>query len=49
MTPPGEVYVTEAFAARLALGARDFACDYVGQVPAAKGWGTMRMHHLRRA
>jgi class 3 adenylate cyclase len=49
VTPPGEVYVTEAFAARLALAAPEFACDYVGHVPAAKGWGAMRMHHLRQA
>jgi class 3 adenylate cyclase len=49
VTPPGEVYVTEPFAARLALGNADFACDYVGQVPAAKGYGTMRMYNLRRS
>jgi hypothetical protein len=24
-----------------------YACDYVGQVPAAKSYGTMRMYHLR--
>ena len=48
VTPPGEVFVTEPFAARLALGPGDFACDYVGQVPAAKGYGTMRMYNLRR-
>ena len=48
VTPTGEVYVTEPFAARLALGPGDFACDYVGQVPAAKGYGTMRMYNLRR-
>lgn len=46
VTPPGEVYVTEQFAARLALEPAGFACDYVGQVPAAKGYGTMRMYHL---
>lgn len=46
VTPPGEVYVTEQFAARLALEPDGFACDYVGQVPAAKGYGTMRMYHL---
>jgi class 3 adenylate cyclase len=48
VTPPGEVYVTEPFAARLALGPGDFVSDYVGQVPAAKGYGTMRMYNLRR-
>jgi hypothetical protein len=42
VTPPGEVYVTEQFAARLALEPAGFGCDYVGQVPAAKGYGTMR-------
>ncbi|HTL25977.1 MAG TPA: tetratricopeptide repeat-containing protein [Burkholderiales bacterium] len=46
VTPPGEVYVTEQFAARLALEPALFGCDYVGQVPAAKGYGTMRMYHL---
>ena len=48
VTPPGEVYVTEPFAARLALDRAGFACDYVGQVPAAKGYGTMRMYNLRQ-
>ena len=47
VTPPGEVYVTEEFAARLALERGGFACDYVGQIPAAKSYGPMRMYHLR--
>jgi class 3 adenylate cyclase len=47
VTPPGEVYVTEQFAARLALDPGGFACDYVGEVPAAKNYGTMRMYHLQ--
>ena len=46
VTPPGEVYVTEQFAARLALQPNGYACDYVGQIPAAKSYGTMRMYHL---
>ena len=46
VTPPGEVYVTEQFAARLAVEPNPFACDYVGQIPAAKSYGTMRMYHL---
>ena len=46
VTPPGEVFVTEQFAARLALEPRGYACDYVGQVPAAKNYGTLRMYHL---
>lgn len=47
VTPPGEVYVTEQFAARLALDRDGFDCDYVGLVPAAKGYGNLRMYHLR--
>lgn len=47
VVPPGEVYVSEAFAARLALSREGFACDYVGVVPAAKGYGHLRMYHLR--
>jgi class 3 adenylate cyclase/tetratricopeptide (TPR) repeat protein len=46
VTPPGEVFVTEQFAARLALEPKGYACDYVGQVPAAKSYGTLRMYHL---
>jgi len=47
VTPPGTVYVTEAFAAILLLESRgEFACTYVGQVPLAKGFGTFRMYDL---
>lgn len=42
-----EVYVTEQFAARLALDRDGFDCDCVGLVPAAKGYGNLRMYHLR--
>ena len=49
VTPPGTVYVTEAFAAALTLsGNRDLACDYVGHMAAAKGYGALRMYRLRR-
>lgn len=49
VTPPGEVYVTDAFAAALVLaGERDLTCDYVGHMAAAKGYGKLRMHRLRR-
>ncbi len=48
VTPEGEVFVTESFAAALALGAEDFACDYVGDVPAAKGFGNLRMCVLKQ-
>ncbi len=50
ITPEGSVYATEAFAAALAT-VRDvqFTCEYVGQVPAAKDYGVMRMYSLRRS
>ncbi len=49
VTPPGAVYVTEPFAAALALaGADGLACDYVGYMPAAKDYGRLRMYRLRR-
>ena len=49
VTPPGAVYVTEAFAAALELApGSDLACDYVGHMPAAKDYGRLRMYRLRR-
>ncbi len=49
VTPPGAVYVTEAFAAALELsGVTDVGCDYVGHMPAAKDYGRLRMYRLRR-
>ena len=49
VTPPGAIYVTNAFAAALLLGGREeLACDYVGHMPAAKDWGRLRMYRLRR-
>ena len=49
VTPPGAVYVTSPFAAALELaGGHSFACDYVGQRPAAKDFGVLRMYRLRR-
>jgi TIR domain len=49
VTPPGEVYVTEAFAATLLLSAnRGLTCDYVGHMAAAKGYDNFRMYRLRR-
>jgi class 3 adenylate cyclase len=48
VTPPGAVYVTEPFAAALALdGSDEFDCDYVGHMPAAKDFGRLRMYRLR--
>jgi len=50
ITPPGTVYVTEAFAAILMLeSSGEFTCTYVGQVPLAKGFGTFRMYDLAPA
>jgi Tetratricopeptide Repeats-Sensor/Adenylate and Guanylate cyclase catalytic domain len=47
-TPPGEVYVTEAFAALLTLTSqRDLACDYVGLMNLPKGYGRLRTYWLR--
>lgn len=49
VTPTGEVYVTEAFAAMLAVQAEQpFACQYVGQVQLAKGYGALAMYKLDR-
>lgn len=49
VTPAGEVYVTEPFAAALALHRLSaFMHDYVGHLPAAKDFGRMRMYRLHR-
>jgi len=50
ITPEGCVYVTETFAAVLALyNAGDFSCDYVGVTEMAKHYGNLRMFLLRRS
>ena len=47
VTPPNTVYVTEAFAAMLALHAPErFRCRYVGRVDLAKKCGTFPMYRL---
>jgi hypothetical protein len=49
VTPEGCVYVTEPFAAALALpGDTGLACDYVGVTESAKHYGAMRMFLLHR-
>lgn len=49
VTPEGCVYVTESFAARLTLeDVGGFTCDYVGNHPAAKGYGNLPMYLLRQ-
>ncbi len=48
ITPPGQVYVSQAFAALAA--AREIPgllCEYVGQLPLAKGFGTFPMYLMR--
>lgn len=48
-TPPGEVYVTENFAALVALDGDTAArLEYVGHVPTAKDYGAFPMYVLRR-
>jgi hypothetical protein len=50
VTPPGETYVTEQFAAALRCAAGDYyACEYVGDQPMAKEFGKCRMYSLRDA
>lgn len=50
VTPAGQVYASEAFAALAAAqGVRGLACDYAGQTPMAKGYGTFPTYHVRRA
>lgn len=50
VTPPGAVFVTEPFAAILALEADDrFACRYVGRIQLAKNYGQFPMYRLTRA
>ena len=49
ITPPGIVFVTEAFAAALALRPRaGFTCDYKGWIALAKRAGEYRIFSLRR-
>ncbi|NJL82171.1 MAG: DUF4071 domain-containing protein [Chloroflexaceae bacterium] len=49
IAPPGHVYASQAFAA-LAASEPDktFTCDYVGQTPLAKGYGTFPTYRVRR-
>ncbi|MFL6515876.1 MAG: TRAFs-binding domain-containing protein [Chthoniobacterales bacterium] len=49
ITPPGNVYASESFAALAAAhGARGFTCNYVGQTPLAKDYGAIPTYHMRR-
>ncbi len=49
ITPPGDVYASEAFAALASSSAaRYFVCEYVGRTPLAKGFGLFSTYHVRR-
>jgi len=49
ITPPGKVYASQAFAAiATSEGVQEFTCDYVGQMPWAKHYGTFPTYHVRR-
>ena len=49
IVPPGDVYVTEPFAAVLAAtGTRAFEAEYVGVLPLHKDYGEHRMYRLAR-
>lgn len=49
ITPPGKVYGSQAFAALTSCAkVENFTCDYVGQIPFAKGYGTFPTYHVRR-
>lgn len=48
ITPPGEIYVTEAFAAALTLESdAHINCDYMGTLSMAKDFGTLRMYVIK--
>jgi class 3 adenylate cyclase len=47
ITPPGQVYASQEFAALAALErVKDFTCKYVGQVSLAKDYGVFPMYRL---
>jgi class 3 adenylate cyclase len=49
LTPTGEVYVTDAFAAVLTVDSRGaFATEYVGRITTAKDFETIPMYRLHR-
>lgn len=50
ITPPGQVYASEHFAALIvSSNVSEITCDYVGTLPLAKGYGTFPMYHVRRS
>jgi class 3 adenylate cyclase len=50
ITPPGKIYVSQAFAALVTvLRLKGCACEYVGQMPLAKNYGVFPMYVLQSA
>jgi len=50
ITPPNRVYASQNFAALAStIQGKKFQCDYVGQTPLAKGFGTFPTYLVRRA
>jgi adenylate cyclase len=48
ITPPGQVFASNAFAAvAAASGVDGLALHYVGRIPLAKGRGTLGLYHVR--
>ena len=48
ITPPGAVFATQQLVAALLLENSSIGGHYVGHVPAAKGYGRLRMYQLHR-
>ena len=49
ITPPGQVYASEVFAAlAFAERAGGFVCEYVGRIGLAKNYGEFPTYHVRR-
>jgi class 3 adenylate cyclase len=50
ITPPGQVYASQAFAAvAAATGVEDLVFEYVGRTALAKSYGSLPLYHVRRA
>ena len=50
ITPPGQVYASEAMAALASAQPKsEFCFEYAGHIPTAKDYGTFPMYHVRRA
>jgi hypothetical protein len=50
ITPPGEVFVSQEFAALLAAQhVKSFTCEYIGQTPLSKKAGIIPLYILKRA